>query len=388
MAIGLEKNSSLFAVTEEVTENVAETPAVGEDFIQLLEAVTIEPAKEVVEREVLTPNKGQIQPRATTRSVGGSIPTEWRASGTEGDAPETDILYRSLLGGRRQITSRITTGTGHTTSQLNIVGHSLVVGDFILILEAGAHHLAFIKSVVDVDNVEFVPSMDVAPSDGVEIAETTTYFADTNEPTFTFNAYWANQINEAAIGCRASALALENITTGAVPSATFSYEGSDFSEAVSAAPVSPVFNPSLPPIMLNAMVVYKDVCYDMNELSLSIENTISFLTSVKSEGGRIGSRISDRSVSGTLTPYLDDTDLGFFTDFNANDSFDLVVTVANPSGVDGEFELGSAVGFYCQNCTITTLGKADLDGILTRSLEFSANTGPTGDLVEVFIGMS
>ena len=388
MTIGVLKNSSLFAVVPEVTEGVGLEPSAASEFIQVLEAVESTPAKELIERAVITPNKGNIQPRVSTSSVSGTIPTEFKASGTEGDAPETDILWKSLLGVRRDITSRITTGTGHTTSSLNIVGHSLEVGDIIVILEANNYWAAAVSNVVDVDNVDFYPTAPFTPSDGVELAETVTYRAEGNdEPTFTFNAYWGNTILEQNAGCRVSSCAIENITTGQTPNSTFAFEGLSFDESDTAAPLSPSFDPSLPPLALSMVVAYDDVCLDMNELSLNIENTVSFLTSVKSPDGRISSRVSERAVSGTLTPYLDDTDLNLFDIFKDNQSAPLFVTAFNVDPVNaGQFELGSMVAYYCPQTLITGLTKADQEGTLTRPVEFQANTGATGDLTEIFVG--
>jgi len=388
MTIGVLKNSSLFAVVEEVTEGTAVDPTLGSQFIQVLDAVEQTPAKELIDRAVITPNKGKIQPRVSTSSVSGTIPTEFKASGTEGDAPETDILWKSLLGVRRQITSRITTGTGHTTNTLNIIGHSLEVGDIIVILEANNYWSAAIESVDGVDDVTFYPTAPFTPSDAVELAETTTYRAEGNaEPAFTFSAYWGNEIKEQGIGCKASACSIENITTGQTPSSNFSYEGLSFDEADEVAPVTPSFDPSLPPIALSMVVAYNDVCLDMNETSLSIENTVSFLTSVKSDDGRVSSRISERAVSGTLTPYLDDTDLSIFNIFKNNTEAPLFVSAFNVDPANaGQFELGSMVAYYCPNTLITGLTKADLEGTLTRPIEFQANTGATGDLIEIFVG--
>jgi hypothetical protein len=388
MTIGVLKNSSLFAVVQESTEGVAELPSVGTEFIQVLDAVESTPAKELIERAVITPNKGKIQPRVSTSSVAGSIPTEFKGSGTEGQAPETDVLWKSLLGVRRDISARITTGTGHSTNTLNIVGHSLEVGDIIVILEANNYWAAAVESVDGVDDITFYPTAPFTPSDGVELAKTVTYRAEGNaEPSFTFNAYWGNEILQQDAGCKVSSCSIENITTGQTPNANFAYEGLSFDESDASAAIAPSYDPALPPLALSMVVAYNDVCLDMNELSLSIENTISFLTSVKSEDGRVSSRVSERSVSGSLTPYMDDTDLTLFDIFKDNQAAPLFVTAYNVDPAnDGQFELGSMVAYYCPNTLITGLTKGDQEGTLTRPVEFQANTGATGDKIEIFVG--
>ena len=390
MTIGVLKNKTLVAVAEEITEGVPVDPTVGEEFIQVLDGISNDPAKELIERAVITPLKGKIQPRTSVKSSTGALPVEWKSSGTEGaDDLETDILYRSLLGGKKQASARLTViGSGSTVSNLNIAAHGLTKGTFLHILEPGAHHLCFVKEVVDVDNVTIFPSMANPPTDGIETAESTTYFAADNEPTFTESIYWGDEIKEQVEGCRISTASFENIVTGQTPNVNMSTQGLNFTEVDGSAPVTPVYNDSLPPIALKTVVAIDDVCLDMDELSFNVENTISLLTSVCSPNGTVASRISERVVTGTLNPYLDDTNTINFDRFENNTNFELVILMANPSSVDGEFELGSAIGAFMPQCIWTALPKADKDGVLTQAGEFQANTGATGDQTEIFLGFS
>lgn len=387
MAIGVVKNESLVALVEETTEGTEAAVSAGSEFIQVQsDGLEIVPGKELIERTIISSGKGKVQPRVSTKSVTASVPIEFKGSGVEGAAPETDVLYRSLLGGKRQISARITTGTTHTTSLINATAHGLAVGDFVVILESGDHSAHFVASVPDADSFTYSPPRDSAPSDAVEIAKSTTYYADTDEPTFTKHIYWGDEIHERAIGLRAASASFENITTGQTPTVNFSCEGLSFNESDASAGVVPSYDDELPPVALDVVVAVDGVCLDMNELSLTVENTVSPLSSVKSSDGRISSRIAERVVNGALQPYLDDADVSLFTNFNNNTPFELVITMRNESSTAGEFDLGSVCGLYMPNCTITSLTKADLDGVLTRPLEFNANTGSGGSLTEMFVG--
>jgi len=389
MAIGVLKNKTLVALVEEVTEGTPIDPSAGAEFIQVLDGITNDPAKELVERAVITPLKGKIQPRTSTRSASGSLPLEWKASGTEGaDDLEAGIAYEALLGGKTQISARDEVEATSTASAFLVTGHGLTVGMFLHILEPGAHHLAFVKSVEGVDDFTITPPMPGAPTPGTEYAKSTVYFADDNEKTFTETIYWGDEIKEQIDGVRPASCSFENIVTGQTPNASFSLQGLNFTEVDGSAPVTPVYNDTLPPIALSATVSMGGACIDMDELSFSVENTISNLTSVCSADGIIASRISERAVAGSLTPYLDDADVSNFTKFNENTDFELIVTLANPSGVDGELEIGSAIGAYMPQCIFTALPKADKDGTLTQAGEFQAHTGATGDKVEIFLGFA
>ncbi len=111
MTIGVLKRNTLVAVVEEITEGTPVDPSIGSEFIQVLEGVSNDPAKELVEREVITSLKGKIQPRTSVKSSTGSLPIEWKSSGTEGaNDLETDILYRAMLGGKQQVLARETLG--------------------------------------------------------------------------------------------------------------------------------------------------------------------------------------------------------------------------------------------------------------------------------------
>lgn len=390
MTIGVLKNKTLVAIVKEVTEGTAVDPTLAAEFIQVLDGLSNDPAKELVERAVITPLKGKIQPRTSIKSSTGSLPLEWKASGTEGAADlETDVAYESMLGGKRQVVARTSiVGAGSTTSNLEVTAHPYAVGDFLHILEPGAHHLCFVKEVVGVDDVTIVPPMPSAPSDATEIAKMTVYYAADDEPTFTETIYWGDEIKEQVPGCRISAGSFENIVTGQTPSASMSTQGLDFTEVDGSAPVVPAYNDALPAIALNAYVSMGGACVEMDELSFSIENEISNLTSLCSANGTVASRVSARTVTGSMTPYMDDADISRFSLFENNTNFEFIVALANPSGVDGEFELGSAVGAYFPQCIFTALPKADKDGVLTQAGEFQAHTGATGTLVEVFLGFS
>ena len=387
MAIGIVKGNTLVAIKQEATEGVAEAPTLDTDYIQVLEdGLEISPAKEQVERSILTNSIGKITPRVSTKSVSGALPLEYKASGTEGDAPAYELLINSALGNSRNIAARITTDTGHTVNTLEKTSHGLVKGDFIVILEPGAHHSAFVVSATT-DQITFAPAMDSAPSDNVEIAESIVYFpANSGQPTFTASVYWANEIREQAIGARVNSLALENFSTGQIANLNFGMEGLSFDEIDGSAPQTPNYQAGLPPLVLNAVVYQNGVCVDVNEFSLSIENTIAFLTSVKSTDGRLSSRIAERVLSGSFNPYKDDTDVSNFTLFDQNTSFEIIVTAQNSSSVAGEFELGSCLGVYLPNCLLTEKVVGDQDGILVENLSYSANRGEEGIEEEVYLG--
>ena len=130
MAIGIQKNTTQIGVKEEVTEGTFVPVAADTDFIQPLEdGFDMTPAKELVERTILTSSIGNPTPRVGTKSVAATLPVELRASGIEGGTPDFDLFLKGALGDVRTIAAQVTTKVaGNTSSVLQI--EDADIGDF------------------------------------------------------------------------------------------------------------------------------------------------------------------------------------------------------------------------------------------------------------------
>src|SRR4051812_46285601 len=101
MALTIKENIKI-AVMEEVVEGTFVPPAAGGDFIGVLaDGLELTPAKELLERSVITGSIGKAVPRTGTKSVSGSIGTEFKAGETAGAAPESAPFLRAALGTSR-----------------------------------------------------------------------------------------------------------------------------------------------------------------------------------------------------------------------------------------------------------------------------------------------
>lgn len=370
-------------------ETTAVAPASATDYVQVLEdGFEISPAKELVERNILSSSIGNPTPRAATKSVSGSLPVEFRAQGSEGGVPQYDLAIRSALGNRTRIRNRITTGSGHSSSVLNITDADKKIKkwDMLVILQAGQHHVCFASAVAS-GTVTIFPVAPFTPSNGVELAKTVTYKpANANHPVYTVNGYWGNEIREQAIGNRSASYSLENLTTGQIVTQSIGFEGLGFDMVNGVAPHTPSYDSGLPPLALCAYVYQDGTAIQVNEISVSLENTLGFLTSVTSCDGRVSGRVTERVVTGSMNPYMDDTSVANFTSFKNNTTFSLVVVLGNDSGVAGEYALGSICAFYLPNCLLTEKTVADQEGILTDALSFTASRGSAGTDEEMIIG--
>ena len=393
MSTGIIKSDTLVSVAEESTEGVFETPGIS-DFVQPLEGFESAGNKELLERGILTNSIGKAAPKTGLRGVTASLPLEMKASGSEGAAPEADLLYRSLLGTVRTIASRSTTkSSGNTATNLEIEDADIskyTVNDGILVLESGEYHACVITAVATGAGVAALTISPALPSgnfsNDVEIAMSTVYApADSGHLALSLGFYWANQIRQESIGCKPTEMTIENWTTGQLPSSNFTLEGLNFDRADAAAPVTPTYLSGQPPVLLSSCFYIDAAQVEANNFSLSIANTLGFVTDFCDVAGKTKSRVTGRAISGSVDPYMDDTTLVHWTKFKDNVDAAIIATAGTPSGVDGEFTLGSVIIVSLPQVRYTESPVGDNDGILTDALSFQAHRGVAGTTEEISI---
>lgn len=392
MATGLQKTLTVIGLNEEVTEGTYVAPSSATAYyIQPLEdGFSLSPSRDTLSREILSTSIGGATPRLGIKSVKGSLPVEFRASGVEGAEPDFDLLLQSCFGARRQVASQFTTTTSNTTSVLNgtNIHTTFLTGDTIVILEAGSNTTHVVTGTPGTGQITYSPVRSVAPSDTVKVAKLTTYYtANSGHKALSLSYYWANEITEKAIGCKVTSLSVDNFQTGQVASLNFGIEGLDYDQINGGAPHTPTYDVGIPPIILSACAFKDGVEIQINNFSLKLDNTLSFEKSTCASSGKRKSRVTKREITGTINPYKDDTSVANFTNFNAGTTFSLFISAYNPSSVAGEISLGSVVGIYLPNCFTTELVVADEEGLLTDAISFQATTGVAGGSADIFLGM-
>lgn len=396
MTTGIAKNTSIIGLKQETTEGTYVAPASATDYIQPLDGFDLSPKKDVVERNILTSSIGKVTPRVGQKSVTVSLPVEFRASGIEGAPTDFDLLLKGALGNSRSIATRTTTkSSGNTGSVLQIQDVDIskfTIGDIVCILEAGAYHVCAITAVTTATGTASVtvlpPRLTSVFPASVVISKSTTYYpANSGHVPLSASVYWANEILQKAIGCKVTKMSLDNFSVGALASFGFELEGLSFDELDGSAPQSPSYDSGIPPLILNACLFQSGVDVPVNSFGVNLQNSLGFITSTCSANGKISSRVTGRSISGSFNPYKDDSSVAQFTNFDQNTAFSLFVRAYNPSSVSGEIDMGSIVGIYLPNCLITEKKIGDKDGILTDELTFSATRGVSGTTEEIYIGM-
>lgn len=392
MGLTVKKNTA-YAVETETTEGTYAPPSSGTDFVQsLTDGSELTKSKELLERDIFTASVGKTSPLTGQFQASGSLVVEARASSTEGDAPEADKLYRTALGTRSQMTSAVTTkSSGNTGSVLQIQDADIsnfYVGQIIMVKESGGYHVSPVSAVDPSSGTAnitlLIPKPSGVFSNSVVIAKNTVYrVADSGHPALSISKYIESAVLEYAVGCKVSSLSLENFSTGQLPSVNFGFEGLNFDSSLTAPPFTPSYDSSRPPIVLDARAYMDTSALEINELTVSLENTLGFETAISAPNGRIASRVTERAITGTMNPYKLDNSIANFTKYKNNTAFKLFAYAKVPTGVSGEFN--QVVAIYMPNCIITEMSEADQDGLLQEPITFSANRGSTGQTDEIYI---
>lgn len=389
--IGIVADRGSVAVEIEATEGLYQAEQNSDSFLEVLsEGLEFSPTKELIERNNRTSTIEQTKSRVGQKSMSGTIPLEFRAGDSEGASPEYDALLQALLGGKRSGTAS-TSLTGHSTTQIFVDGADIgkySVGDTVKIKEYDASagvdedHVSPIVAVDDslgVESITLKIPYSRAFSDGVEIGAFTTYFHQAGAPTVSVTNYLGGEIREKAIGMRVTEMSLNNFSTGALPDLAFSMEGLDFDREVGAPLFTPTFPDALPPIVLCSKVYRDSSELQVNNLSMTLTNTLAFLTSTASCSGKISSRITDFSAGGSFNPYMENDNTTNFDFFNDNTSFSIFGSSQNYGA--SEKEKLENVCFYMPSCVSTEIATGNEDGVLTDAISFSAFRDKGNDTV-------
>lgn len=387
------KENTTVAVTIETVEGTYEAPAAPAAFISpMASGMELSPAKEMLDRQNLNSSIGRSTPRGGMRSVSGSIPVEAKASGVAGSAPEFDPLMKSAFGSRRQAaTTTVTKITGNTGSILHIEDADIskyAIGDIVMVKQSGAFHVSPIiarstgAGTASITLLVSKPSGSFANS--VVIEKVTTYVtANSGHPSLSVSKWIEGAVLEKAYGCKVSGFELSGFTVGQMASFGFKIDGAGFDRTLSAQSITPAYDSALPPVILNAKVYQAGVAVDVNDVSVSLANSLGFIMSTASENGRISSRVTERQVTGSFNPYKSDNSVANYDLFKDGTEFSMFFYMANPGASAGQ--LKEVVAFYLPKCFISSISEADKDGVLQDSISFSASRGADGASEEIYV---
>ena len=508
------KNNEKIAASRESVQGVYATPIAADYILPLADGIELNPAKELLDRDILTPNIGQILPRTGIRSVSGTIGVEARAAGTAGAVPEQGLLVEAALGNvvQRAVTVLPTQAFADQATTFTMTNATdFAMNDIIMIKFAGAFHITPITAVSGTTATILVPIEGVKASASYTIEPVTVYkAANTGHPAFSVTKEVEGDLVEEGLGCRVASYALENFTTGQLPTESFGVDGLTYEwttggvdyiasdniqfnvangtttedsisisvdggtatvftyttpitdaaiqfstvaelttllngiaglsavqnlvstdevdlvatqkeggsivltttdgatgnnpwnkTSVTFNATSPVFEDSLPPVILEACVYQGNKRIIVNEVTFSVENSLGYITSTCDKNGRISSRVTARATTGTFNPYKTAsttaspesaaTTLEQFNLFNNNIPYSIFLYAANPilsANVPVEGEFNQVIAYYMPSCLSTEIPEGDADDVLQYNISFSASSGPTGgdaDIISAYM---
>jgi hypothetical protein len=386
----LVKGQSSLYIVPEVSEGdyLAETD-INQALEPLQDGLEFSLSREEIERKTLTNTIETVEPRLGLKTITGSIPMEFKAGAVAGAEPRGAMLYESLLGGKRSIASVSITKEGNTETVLQIENVDIAKyrkNDVILIKTPGKFEARPILAVDDTEDactITLAIPLKYLPADNVEIEKALVYFHDKESPSFSVTHYAGGEIKEKISGVKSISASLEGWTANETPSFSFSVEGVDLAKEVAQPTLSPDFaNDAQVPVIMHACAWLGEEEIDYTELGLSIENTKADLISACSPSGKIGTRKTAFTVSGSINPYMKDDNLDRWNKFEQNQITSLFTYAFNPTTTDGEFN--QVVAIWIPNLKITNMPAGDTDGVLMDNIEFKAFRKQGNDTV--FLG--
>jgi hypothetical protein len=393
MAAPIIRNDSKFGIEVEVTEGTYVAPSGVTSYFQPLEGVDFDPQRELLERAVMNASIGKSSPILGMKDVALSAPVEFRASGTEGAEVDYGLLLKGALGNSRVISGQVTSkNVAHTSTVIEIEDADIgdfTVGDIVVILESTAYEVRPISAIDTTGgaaNITLAFALtNGAPSNAVVISKTQMYFtADTGHPSISLSYYWADTIRQAGLGCKVESMALENFATGQLANWNFALKGLNYTHTDGVAPHTPSYDSGVPSPILSSCVYLDGVALSMNNFGLNLANTLSPISSMCNANGKTGQRVSERTITGTLNPYTDDTAFANFTSWNTGTEHTLFAVNYLPEATNG-ITLGTVVALWMPVIRITEFKVDNQEGLNIDNMSFKATRGTAGGTEELYV---
>lgn len=383
MSDSVKKNIVVY-VTVEAVEGEYEAPATGADAVQsLADGLEMSPTKELIDRNIARGGIGKVAGRPGQESVTANIPVEFKAGSTEGSAPEYGSMLKAAMGGVRSVAAAVTASTSDgAVGSASVVpladadASKYAVNDMVKVRHGSVDHIVRISAV---SNTAGSTSLTVEPAlasgsfvAGDTVSAVTTYYTtDAGHETVSVTKEIEGNLVEMGAGCRIKTVSLNNFSTGQIADFGFALEGLTFSKILGGTGLTPSFDSSEPPLVLNAKVLLDGEEIEVNEVTLSLENTVAFKTATGAPKGKIASRITERSIAGSFNPYKQSDNIDLYNRFNNIEKFGLMLSASNPSGIVGQ--LKEIISIYVPLCLITELGESDQDGLLQENVSFQVD---------------
>lgn len=382
-------NNTGVAVEEETTEGTLVLPSAAASFIAPLadglNDITIQ-AKESLERANSNASLDKSASVSGIKFPSGTIGVEYKSGDSEA-APEYGVLLESGLGATEAASGDIATTTGHSTTLINMVSTSaFAVNEIVVVKEVGGEiiHCSPIASLVTDTSITLLVAYSASFADTVTVKKMVDYrTADSGHTSFSVTKYSTGSgiktaaVRETGAGCKTTSIALSDWVTGAQPKLTFAYEGMVYTNTVAVSTYDGTYDTATPIVALGACIYKDSASLPMDAFAFSVENTLEPKTTTCDTNGRTGLRVTDRNITGTVTPYKSDSSVSEWDDWDDNTTFSIFGWSYNSTTAGNKEEI---VAFFIPNCQYSESGQSDKGGLAQNAFSFKGlkdSTGPT-----------
>ncbi len=259
MTVGLNK-ASVFAVVEEATSGTYVEPSVGSEFLPLRPGNEVSYEPEELKSDELLNDIGSAKSFVGKEKVSGKHDIYLKHSGVEGQAPQTSVLYESILGDKYVVPSEEVTVASSTVNVIKVAdGTDFRQGQALLIKKPSGYDIRNVASISGNDlNLNF--SIGSAPAAGVGLGKAIVYIpVAQGHPTFSTTKYLGNGFAKEVSAGNTVTEASFKLDAGTFGEVSFSFEGTKY-----------FFNP----ITITATNKYLDFTDASGTYAVSVEEKI------------------------------------------------------------------------------------------------------------------
>lgn len=259
MTVGLNK-ASVFAIVSEMEAGVYAEPSQGSDFLPLRPGNEVSYEPEELKSDELLNDIGAAKSFVGKEKVSGKHDVYLKHSGIEGTAPQTGLLFQSIMGSVYVDSIERLSLASSTDNLIKVTsGANFKQGQAVLIKSASGSEIRNISSIVGNDlNLNFSASAAVAPSVGLGLA--VVYMPEAQgHPTFSTTKYLGNGFAKEATSGNTVTEASFKMEAGKFGEVSFSFEGTKY-----------FFNP----IIIDATNKYLDFTDDYGTFAIALTEKV------------------------------------------------------------------------------------------------------------------
>lgn len=210
------------AIKTEVTEGTPVAPTAATEYVPIESDFSITPAFDQLENDELTGSIGSSKDVLGLENPEATISLYLKSSGTEGVAPQADVLLNAAFGAKSinateySTTASSTAGTASVRAVVKSTGNSsnFERGEALLIKDTGltnGYEIANVYTVDDANTLSLLFNLPSAPAASKGLGKASLYKpSDSGHPTFSL---WGYRANNAAVelisGARVSEFSMD-----------------------------------------------------------------------------------------------------------------------------------------------------------------------------------